>query len=69
MDAALITVMQIHLSEPEGDILLFLTGNCGVSTRPCIVLTSERLLLACCSHGSDWASFLQSAHTWPQLEP
>lgn len=28
MDAALITVMQIHLSEPEGDILLFLTGRC-----------------------------------------
>jgi ATP-dependent RNA helicase DHX8/PRP22 len=26
LDAALITVMQIHLSEPEGDILLFLTG-------------------------------------------
>lgn len=26
MDAALITVMQIHLTEPEGDILLFLTG-------------------------------------------
>lgn len=28
MDAAMITVMQIHLSEPEGDILLFLTGAC-----------------------------------------
>lgn len=27
MDAALITVMQIHLTEPEGDILLFLTGE------------------------------------------
>jgi hypothetical protein len=27
MDAALITVMQIHLTEPEGDILLFLTGQ------------------------------------------
>jgi hypothetical protein len=27
MDAAMITVMQIHLSEPEGDILLFLTGE------------------------------------------
>lgn len=27
MDAALITVMQIHLTEPEGDILLFLTGD------------------------------------------
>ena len=26
MDAALITVMQIHLTEPEGDVLLFLTG-------------------------------------------
>ncbi|KAK2080151.1 hypothetical protein QBZ16_000004 [Prototheca wickerhamii] len=29
MDAALITVMQIHLTEPEGDILLFLTGQEG----------------------------------------
>ncbi len=27
VDAALITVMQIHLSEPAGDILLFLTGQ------------------------------------------
>ena len=27
VDAALITVMQIHLSEPEGDILVFLTGQ------------------------------------------
>jgi len=26
LDAALITVMQIHLAEPEGDILVFLTG-------------------------------------------
>ena len=26
LDAALITVMQIHLSEPQGDILVFLTG-------------------------------------------
>lgn len=27
VDAALITVMQIHLSEPKGDILVFLTGQ------------------------------------------
>ncbi|PSS01984.1 Pre-mRNA-splicing factor ATP-dependent RNA helicase [Actinidia chinensis var. chinensis] len=27
LDASLITVMQIHLTEPEGDILLFLTGQ------------------------------------------
>ena len=26
LDAALITVMQIHLTEPPGDILVFLTG-------------------------------------------
>lgn len=26
LDAALIAVMQIHLTEPPGDILLFLTG-------------------------------------------
>ena len=27
LDAALITVMQIHLSEPPGDVLMFLTGQ------------------------------------------
>ena len=27
LDAALVTVMQIHLTEPQGDILLFLTGQ------------------------------------------
>ncbi|KVH93972.1 probable pre-mRNA-splicing factor ATP-dependent RNA helicase DEAH5 [Cynara cardunculus var. scolymus] len=27
LDAALITVMQIHLTEPEGDVLVFLTGQ------------------------------------------
>ncbi|XP_031279460.1 probable pre-mRNA-splicing factor ATP-dependent RNA helicase DEAH5 [Pistacia vera] len=27
LDAALITVLEIHLTEPEGDILLFLTGQ------------------------------------------
>ena len=27
LDAALITVMQIHLTEPPGDILVFLTGK------------------------------------------
>ena len=29
LDASLITVMQIHLTEPPGDILVFLTGGCG----------------------------------------
>lgn len=32
LDAALITVMQIHLSEPSGDILLFLTGKEEIDT-------------------------------------
>ncbi|EEP75873.1 ATP-dependent RNA helicase DHX8 [Uncinocarpus reesii 1704] len=32
LDAALVTVMQIHLTEPEGDILLFLTGQEEIDT-------------------------------------
>ncbi|BGP27249.1 ATP-dependent RNA helicase dhx8 [Rhodotorula toruloides] len=32
LDAALITIMQIHLSEPPGDILLFLTGQEEIDT-------------------------------------
>lgn len=32
LDAALITVMQIHISEPQGDILLFLTGQEEIDT-------------------------------------
>ena len=32
LDAALITVMQIHLREPPGDILLFLTGQEEIDT-------------------------------------
>jgi ATP-dependent RNA helicase DHX8/PRP22 len=32
MDAALITVMQIHLSEPAGDVLVFLTGQEEIDT-------------------------------------
>ena len=27
LDASLITIMQIHLNEPTGDVLLFLTGK------------------------------------------
>lgn len=37
LDAALITVMQIHLTEPPGDILLFLTGKEEIDTA-CEVL-------------------------------
>ncbi|KAL4788697.1 P-loop containing nucleoside triphosphate hydrolase protein [Aspergillus varians] len=32
LDAALITVMQIHLTEPQGDMLLFLTGQEEIDT-------------------------------------
>ena len=37
LDAALLTVMQIHLNEPPGDILLFLTGQEEIETS-CQVL-------------------------------
>jgi ATP-dependent RNA helicase DHX8/PRP22 len=32
LDAAMVTVMQIHLTEPKGDILLFLTGKEEIDT-------------------------------------
>ncbi|KAL9099013.1 MAG: hypothetical protein Q9163_005425 [Psora crenata] len=32
LDAALVTVMQVHLTEPSGDILLFLTGQEEIDT-------------------------------------
>ena len=32
LDASLITVMQIHLNEPTGDVLLFLTGKTTTAT-------------------------------------
>lgn len=59
MDAALITVMQIHLSEPEGDILLFLTGGWlthrkftqqGAHFRPC----SHSTVMQHCAEGMLW---------------
>lgn len=37
LDAALITVMQIHLTEPEGDILVFLTGQEEIDTAASIL--------------------------------
>ena len=40
LDAALITVMQIHLSEPAGDVLLFLTGQEEIDTC-CEILYSR----------------------------
>ena len=46
MDAALITVMQIHLSEPEGDILLFLTGQEEIDTA-----AEVHLCCLCSLHG------------------
>ena len=40
LDAALVTVMQIHLSEPAGDILIFLTGQEEIDTC-CEILYSR----------------------------
>jgi ATP-dependent RNA helicase DHX8/PRP22 len=40
LDAALVTVMQIHLSEPSGDILIFLTGKEEIDTS-CEILTER----------------------------
>ena len=47
LDASLITVMQIHLTEPPGDILVFLTGQEEIDTA------CEILFERCKSLGSD----------------
>lgn len=44
MDATLITVMQIHLSEPPGDILLFLTGQEEIDTAAEILFERMKAL-------------------------
>lgn len=44
LDAALITVMQIHLSEPAGDILVFLTGQEEIDTASEILFERMRSL-------------------------
>ncbi|PNY26321.1 Pre-mRNA-splicing factor ATP-dependent RNA helicase prp22 [Tolypocladium capitatum] len=44
LDAALVTVMQIHLTEPKGDILLFLTGQEEIDTSCEILYERMRAL-------------------------
>jgi ATP-dependent RNA helicase DHX8/PRP22 len=44
LDAALVTVMQIHLTEPPGDILLFLTGQEEIDTS-CEILHERMKVL------------------------
>ncbi|KAJ3037230.1 DEAH-box ATP-dependent RNA helicase prp22 [Rhizophlyctis rosea] len=44
LDSALITVMQIHLSEPAGDILLFLTGQEEIDTAAEILFERMKAL-------------------------
>ncbi|WFD30819.1 RNA helicase [Malassezia sp. CBS 17886] len=44
LDAALITVMQIHLSEPPGDVLVFLTGQEEIDTSCEILYERMRAL-------------------------
>ncbi|XP_049615343.1 ATP-dependent RNA helicase DHX8 [Syngnathus scovelli] len=44
LDASLITVMQIHLTEPPGDILVFLTGQEEIDTACEILFERMRML-------------------------
>ncbi|PGH26830.1 hypothetical protein AJ80_01410 [Polytolypa hystricis UAMH7299] len=44
LDAALVTVMQIHLTEPPGDILLFLTGQEEIDTSSEILFERMKAL-------------------------
>lgn len=44
LDASLVTILQIHLTEPEGDILLFLTGQEEIETACQILHTRLKAL-------------------------
>ncbi|CAJ2513674.1 Uu.00g017930.m01.CDS01 [Anthostomella pinea] len=44
LDAALVTVMQIHLTEPSGDVLLFLTGQEEIDTAASILYERMKAL-------------------------
>ncbi|KXS09372.1 hypothetical protein M427DRAFT_39076 [Gonapodya prolifera JEL478] len=44
LDAALITTMQIHLSEPAGDILIFLTGQEEIETAAEVLFSRMKAL-------------------------
>jgi ATP-dependent RNA helicase DHX8/PRP22 len=44
LDAALTTILQIHLTEPEGDILVFLTGQEEIETA-CRILHERMIVL------------------------
>ena len=46
LDAALIAVMQIHLTEPPGDILVFLTGTHSAAAKHI-----QLHVVACTVHG------------------
>lgn len=48
LEAALTTVLQIHLNEPEGDVLLFLTGQEEIDTS-CSLL-HERMAAVSAHH-------------------
>jgi HrpA-like RNA helicase len=65
MDAALITVMQIHLSEPEGDILLFLTGGRPHAALPALLQHAGQGHLGCRAG----ASCLNSCYTLACFNP
>ena len=76
MDTALITVMQIHLSEPPGDILLFLTGQEEVDAACEILFELMKALgpkyqisLSSPSTPPSYSNLHPLAHAKPSLQP
>ena len=47
LDASLITIMQIHLNEPTGDVLLFLTGKTVILSENCHITKSALKTVNC----------------------
>ncbi len=68
VEAALRTVLQIHMCEPEGDILVFLTGTRRTRRAHCVACSCSYV-----RHRSDMhvpvthAMFHVSCHSFPQV--
>lgn len=61
MDAAVVTVLQIHLTQPKGDILVFFTGQEEIETAKVGLFLSLSLSLP--AHPDAWRAVPPSGPT------
>jgi len=52
LDACVVSVLQIHLTQPTGDVLVFLTGQEEIETCCEMLQVSRSNALRCCANAS-----------------